>query len=108
MTPVRLEPAALRSRVKLSTTEPLRSLLVAVVEVVVVVVLHEVVVVVELLLLCCCCILTVDLHLVACLCLSWYHAVVAVVIIKQVAYFGCSYDYIIRFLFTVVSWLPVP
>ena len=41
MTPVRLEPAASQSRVKHSTTEPLRSL----VEVVVVVVVEAVVVV---------------------------------------------------------------
>ena len=35
MTPVRLEPAALRSRVKHSTTEPLRSLVVVAINLIV-------------------------------------------------------------------------
>ena len=46
MTPVRLEPAAPRSRVKHSTTEPLRSLVIVVILVVVMIVVAVVVVVV--------------------------------------------------------------
>ena len=43
MTPVRLEPATPRSRVKHSTTEPLRSLVIVVILVVVMIVLAVVV-----------------------------------------------------------------
>ena len=43
MTPVRLEPAAPRSRVKHSTTEPLRSLVIVVILVVVMIVVVVVV-----------------------------------------------------------------
>ena len=46
MTPVRLEPAAPQSRVKHSTTEPLRSLVIVVILVVVMIVVAVVVVVV--------------------------------------------------------------